>query len=286
MLVERGNAGCVRRCHGDLHLGNIVLIDNVPVPFDALEFSEALATIDVLYDLAFLLMDLDARGDRQAANAVFNAYVAFEPIGGEIEGLACLPLFLACRAGVRAVVAMARTEQLEEGQQAALRAEIRRNAALAGAYLAPRQADPHRHRRSLGHRQIDARHRRSPRTSARRPAPCTCAATWSASVCSACPRRSASSASTIASARRSASTASSRTRRGGPSMPAIPSSSMPCSPKQDERAAIEAIAREAGARSSGCGWRRRRTTLIARVEAQARRCFRRRPSRRARAAGL
>ena len=69
------------------------------------------ATIDVLYDLAFLLMDLDARGDRQAANAVLNAYVAFEPIGGEIEGLACLPLFLACRAGVRAVVAMARTEQ-------------------------------------------------------------------------------------------------------------------------------------------------------------------------------
>ena len=137
ILVERGNAGCVRRCHGDLHLGNIVLIDNVPVPFDALEFSEALATIDVLYDLAFLLMDLDVRGDRQAANAVFNAYVAFEPVGGEIEGLACLPLFLACRAGVRAVVAMARTEQLEEGQQAALRAEIRRNAALAGAYLAP-----------------------------------------------------------------------------------------------------------------------------------------------------
>ncbi len=137
MLVERGNAGCVRRCHGDLHLGNIVLIDNVPVPFDALEFSEALATIDVLYDLAFLLMDLDVRGDRQAANAVFNAYVAFEPVGGEIEGLACLPLFLACRAGVRAVVAMARTEQLEAAQQAELRGEIRRNAALAGAYLAP-----------------------------------------------------------------------------------------------------------------------------------------------------
>jgi aminoglycoside phosphotransferase family enzyme/predicted kinase len=137
LLVERGNAGCVRRCHGDLHLGNIVLIDNNPVPFDALEFSEALATIDVLYDLAFLLMDLDARGDRQAANAVFNAYIAFEPIGGEIEGLASLPLFLACRAGVRAVVAMARTEQLEPEAQTELRAEIRRNALLAGRYLAP-----------------------------------------------------------------------------------------------------------------------------------------------------
>ncbi len=137
LLVERGNAGCVRRCHGDFHLGNIVLIDNAPVPFDALEFSEALATIDVLYDLAFLLMDLDARGDRQAANAVLNSYVAFEPVGGEIEGLASLPLFLACRAGVRAVVAMARTEQLEEEQTTELRAEIRRNAGLARAYLAP-----------------------------------------------------------------------------------------------------------------------------------------------------
>lgn len=137
LLTERGNAGCVRRCHGDLHLGNIVLIDNNPVPFDALEFSEALATIDVLYDLAFLLMDLEARGDHHAANAVFNAYIAFEPIGGEIEGLATLPLFLACRAGVRAVVGMARTEQLELEAQTELRAEIRRNALLAGAYLSP-----------------------------------------------------------------------------------------------------------------------------------------------------
>ncbi len=136
-LTERGNAGCVRRCHGDLHLGNIVLIDDVPVPFDALEFSEELATTDVLYDLAFLLMDLDARNDRHAANAVLNAYVAFEPIGGEIEGLACLPLFLACRAAVRAVVAMARSEQLVAEEQAELYAEIRRNAARAGAYLAP-----------------------------------------------------------------------------------------------------------------------------------------------------
>src|SRR5262249_30671951 len=88
-------------------------------------------------DLAFLLMDLDARGDRAAANCVLNAYTAFEPVGGEVEGLACLPLFLACRAGVRAVVAMARTEQLAVEEQADVRAEIDRNAKLAGVYLAP-----------------------------------------------------------------------------------------------------------------------------------------------------
>jgi aminoglycoside phosphotransferase family enzyme/predicted kinase len=137
LLGERGRFGCVRRCHGDLHLGNIVLIDGAPVPFDALEFSEALATIDVLYDLAFLLMDLDARKDRRAANAVLNSYVAFEPVGGEIEGLACLPLFLACRAAVRAVVAMARTEQLAPDECAELYEEIRSDAALARTYLAP-----------------------------------------------------------------------------------------------------------------------------------------------------
>jgi uncharacterized protein len=136
-LTERGNAACVRRCHGDLHLGNIVLIDDVPVPFDALEFSEELGTIDVLYDLAFLLMDLDARNDRAAANIILNAYASFEPVGGEIEGLACLPLFLACRAAVRAVVAMARTEQLGPEEQAGLRAEICRNAGLARGYLTP-----------------------------------------------------------------------------------------------------------------------------------------------------
>ncbi len=54
----------MRRCHGDLHLRNIVLIDGKPVPFDAIEFSERMASIDVLYDLAFTLMDLCERGLR------------------------------------------------------------------------------------------------------------------------------------------------------------------------------------------------------------------------------
>ena len=56
LLTERRAAGLVRRCHGDLHLKNIVLIDGAPCLFDALEFDEDLARIDVLYDLAFLIM--------------------------------------------------------------------------------------------------------------------------------------------------------------------------------------------------------------------------------------
>lgn len=110
-LDTRSDAGYVRRCHGDLHLRNIVVLDGTPVPFDALEFDEKLATTDVLYDLAFLLMDLDVRGQENAANIVLNAYVAAEPTGGEIGGLATLPLFLATRAAVRAVVDLARARQ-------------------------------------------------------------------------------------------------------------------------------------------------------------------------------
>jgi Phosphotransferase enzyme family len=60
--TERGKVGLVRRCHGDLHLGNIVLLQGVPVLFDALEFDENMASIDVLYDLAYLVMDLWERG--------------------------------------------------------------------------------------------------------------------------------------------------------------------------------------------------------------------------------
>jgi aminoglycoside phosphotransferase family enzyme/predicted kinase len=137
LLTERGRTGAVRRCHGDLHLGNIVLIEGAPVPFDALEFSEKLATIDVLYDLAFLLMDLDCRGDRHAANVVLNAYVGAEPVGREIEGLACLPLFLGCRAGVRAIVALERARQLKGAKRTAQRATAQDYIASAAAFLSP-----------------------------------------------------------------------------------------------------------------------------------------------------
>ena len=110
-LNLRGRRGRVRHCHGDLHLRNIVLVDGRPTLFDALEFDEELATTDVLYDLAFLLMDLDENGNRAAANTVFNRYIAS---GGEtidLLGLKAMPLFLACRAAIRAMVELTRAEQ-------------------------------------------------------------------------------------------------------------------------------------------------------------------------------
>ena len=74
-LDERQASGLVRCCHGDLHLRNIVLLDGVPTPFDAVEFNDDISCIDVLYDLSFLLMDLWRRSLPAHANAVFNAYV-------------------------------------------------------------------------------------------------------------------------------------------------------------------------------------------------------------------
>ena len=115
-LEAREAAGVVRRCHGDLHLGNIVLLDGEPVLFDAIEFSEDLATIDVLYDLAFLLMDMCHEKLAPRANRLLNGYFRDAgPAGGALQlaGLAALPLFIAMRAGVRAMVLLDRAGQRE-----------------------------------------------------------------------------------------------------------------------------------------------------------------------------
>ncbi len=100
-LEQRSRDGFVRRVHGDLHLGNLCLWRGKPVLFDALEFDEAMATIDLGYDLAFLLMDLDQRVDRAAANRVLNRYIARTGDAALTRGL---PVFLSLRAMVRAHV--------------------------------------------------------------------------------------------------------------------------------------------------------------------------------------
>ncbi len=113
VIEKRRRAGKVRRVHGDLHLRNICLFEDRPVPFDALEFDERLATIDVLYDLAFLLMDLRRAGLPQHANAAMNRY--WDAAGEDEDALAILPFFMALRAAVRMAVAIA-DARLEEAQ--------------------------------------------------------------------------------------------------------------------------------------------------------------------------
>lgn len=105
LIRTRGRHGLIRLCHGDAHLRNIVLQDGEPVLFDAIEFSDAIATGDVLYDLAFLLMDLWERGQRRAANRVFNRYFDKAQREIDIDGLAALPFYLMMRAAIRAKIA-------------------------------------------------------------------------------------------------------------------------------------------------------------------------------------
>lgn len=131
LLDARERDGLVRRCHGDLHLGNIVRIDGKPVLFDALEFDPKLATTDVLYDLAFILMDLIERGLTRQASIVFNRYLSQTRRDSDLDALAALPLFLSLRAAIRAKVTAMR------GKDAADEKSARDYFALAGKLLLP-----------------------------------------------------------------------------------------------------------------------------------------------------
>ena len=124
LLHERAAAGLVRHCHGDLHLANICLWQGKPTLFDCLEFDPALATTDVFYDLAFLVMDLWHRGLQREANLLLNRYCDMRP---EDVGLAAMPLFLSMRAAIRAHVgALAAGQQADAEGTARVLGEVRR----------------------------------------------------------------------------------------------------------------------------------------------------------------
>ena len=135
-LLDRRRAdGKARRCHGDLHLRNVCLFEGRPTLFDCLEFSDELATVDVLYDLAFLLMDLEHRGLPDFANRVLNRYL---DLIGEDDGLAAMPLFLSLRAAIRAHVTAAATERAEPAAKPGMGAEARSYLDLSARLLRPR----------------------------------------------------------------------------------------------------------------------------------------------------
>ena len=137
LLRTRALNGYVRHCHGDLHLRNIVEIAGAPVLFDALEFDDSLATIDVLYDLAFLLMDLGKRGLGGHANAVLNTYLDASGSSGNLLGLAALPLFLSLRAAIRAKVELLRMQNTLSEEANKTLEECRAYFDLANGFLAP-----------------------------------------------------------------------------------------------------------------------------------------------------
>jgi aminoglycoside phosphotransferase family enzyme/predicted kinase len=140
LLIERGASGWVRRCHGDLHLRNIVVIDGEPVLFDAVEFDDAIATGDVLYDLAFTLMDLEERSLRWASNLLLNRYLWETTDDAQVAGLAALPLFLSIRSAIRAKVVAAGLKHLSGSAQDQARREAERYFWFSEEFLKPAPA--------------------------------------------------------------------------------------------------------------------------------------------------
>jgi len=91
----------IRECHGDLHLGNIVLYHNKPIMFDRIEFNDNLKFTDTMADVGFLLMDLDEKNQTNLGNIFLNEYLAQT---GDYEGLSILRFYQAYRAVVRAKI--------------------------------------------------------------------------------------------------------------------------------------------------------------------------------------
>ncbi|MCC5812790.1 MAG: AAA family ATPase [Ectothiorhodospiraceae bacterium] len=120
LMGQRGCAGAVRECHGDLHLANLVRLEGRFLAFDGIEFSEALRWIDVLNDLAFLLMDLHAHERPDLAARLLSAYL---DASGDHAGLPLLPLYLCYRALVRAKINAIRLGQLPPDGDARAEAE-------------------------------------------------------------------------------------------------------------------------------------------------------------------
>lgn len=136
ILKKRADGGSIKLCHGDLHLRNICMFDGRPQLFDCIDFSDQLATVDVLYDLAFLAMDLWHRGMQKYANLVVNHYLDG---ADEEDGYACLPYFISLRAAVRAHVLATQSiaAQLENAQEK--KNEARSYYELALSLLRPQQ---------------------------------------------------------------------------------------------------------------------------------------------------
>ena len=179
----------VRRCHGDLHLGNIVLIDGAPVLFDAIEFDPGIATGDVLYDLAFLLMDLIERGLQRRrqyrAQPLSHARRGAPRISTRSPRCRC-----SCRCGRRSAPRSPRRGARQARERATIEQSARDYFALAGKTAGAAAADAAGGRRAVGHRQVAARPRARARNSSA-PGAVVLRSDVERKLCSASPRPSA-----------------------------------------------------------------------------------------------
>jgi len=138
-FAHRKQSGSIRECHGDMHLGNIVLLDGRPTIFDCIDFNEDLRWIDVISEVAFASMDLEDRGRADLGRRFLNAYLEQT---GDYNGLAVLRFYLVYRAMVRAKVASLRARQIlaDDVQQQRLHSELQAYLQLAQQYSQPGSA--------------------------------------------------------------------------------------------------------------------------------------------------
>ena len=137
-VQQRKDHGFVRECHGDMHLGNMVLIENSVTIFDGIDFNEHLRWIDVMSEVAFVVMDLTDRGYPEFANRFINLYLQ---LTGDYAGLCLFNYYLVYRAMVRAKVALLRISQkhLSENQEKKIKKEFGTYLKLASCYIAEKK---------------------------------------------------------------------------------------------------------------------------------------------------
>ncbi len=134
LIHARHAQGFVRECHGDIHLANMVWLNNEPVLFDCIEFNEHLRWIDVVNDIAFLMMDMDDRGETSLGWSFLNRYLRRT---GDYRGMALLKFYLVYRALVRAKVGFLRLHQehLTSEERIAVESLARSYLDLAHSYI-------------------------------------------------------------------------------------------------------------------------------------------------------
>lgn len=119
LLLQRQTEGKIRWCHGDLTLRNLAMWNGQVTPFNPIEFYDDLTQIDTLYDFAFLLVEMESKGQRRLASILFNHYLA---LSADWNGIPVLPLFLSCRAAVNAYVFAQRSSEIKDKHESSLMA--------------------------------------------------------------------------------------------------------------------------------------------------------------------
>lgn len=131
-FLQRKENGFVKPCHGDLHLGNIALLKDIPVIFDCIEFNELFRWTDTMADIGFLMMDLHFRGHPDIANHFLNSYLT---CSGDFEGLQVLPFYIAYRSMVRAKIQLFETQNERGRDNDVLLRDYRHYANIAERFL-------------------------------------------------------------------------------------------------------------------------------------------------------